>query len=62
MIEGVHLPHQVMVQGKARISHIVIGLDLHLVNPIQLLYAKISSRETVTSVRRSLLTVAWGVM
>ena len=49
-------------QGKAVIAHITIGLELHLVSPIQPLHAKTSWERIGTSVGRALPTMAWGMM
>ena len=44
------------------IAHITIGLELHLVSPIQPLHAKTSWERIGTSVGRALPTMAWGMM
>ena len=62
MIERVHLPYQVKAQGEAGIALIGLGLELHLVSPIQLLHAMISWRRTVTNVKEGLLIVLEGMM
>jgi len=62
MKEGIHLPHRVMAQGEAGIAYIVIGLELHLVSPIQPLSTKTGWRRAVISMRKGLPTMAWGMM
>ena len=51
-----------MSQGEARIAHIVIGPELHLVSPTMRLQFGISWNRTETGVRRGLPTMAWGMI
>ena len=62
MIKGVHPPDQVMVLREARIVHIIVGLELHLVSPTQLLHAGTDWIRVVINVRKGLLTMAWEMM
>ena len=57
VIEGVHLSHQVRVQGEAGIAYIGIGLELHLVSSIRLLHARTSWRKVITNVKRGILII-----
>ena len=58
MIEGVHPSHQVMVLGEAGTIHIIVGLELHLVIPTQLLRAGTDWIRVEINMRKGLPTMA----
>ena len=62
VIEGVHPPHRVMVLGEVGTIHIIVGLELHLVSPTQLLRAGTDWIRVEINERKGLPTMAWETM